>query len=191
MLFLFCFCTDMAGEEDEQQQLIREDRMCKGKQASIASARRERVDQNPYVPKTQRRRDARAGVESSQSQMDYSSQVVDSTPAHDYVGYADEGFVGYDRMEEERMFYQPQDEAEDEEVPEDVVADYLDANNVAPEGESKPQTRRRPRRRVPLILPYPVREPPFPGGPETMALLSDYARHVANPLWVNHHNVSV
>ena len=107
MLFLFCFCTDMAGEEDEQQQLIREDRMCKGKQASIASAGRERVDQNPYVPKTRRCRDARAGVESSQSQMDYSSQVVDPTPAHDYAGYADEGFVGYDQMKEERMFYQP------------------------------------------------------------------------------------
>jgi len=65
----------------------------------------ERVDQNPCVPKTRRRRDARAGVESSQPQMDYSSQVVDLTPAHDYVWYADEGFVGYDRMKDERMFY--------------------------------------------------------------------------------------
>jgi len=67
MLFLFCFCTNMAGEEDEQQRLIREARMRKGKEASTASARRERVDQNSYVPKTQRRRDTRAGVESSQS----------------------------------------------------------------------------------------------------------------------------
>ena len=154
----------MVGEEDEQQRLIREDRMHKGKQASTTSARRERVDQNPYVSKTRRRRDARAGVESSQSQMDYSSQVVDPTPAHDYVGYADDGFVGYDWMEEERMFYQPHDEAEDEEVaddeevPEDVLADYLDADNVVPEGEPEPQTRRRPRRCVPLILPYPVGE---------------------------------
>jgi len=40
--------------------------------------------------------------------MDYSSQVVDPTPTHDYVGYADERFVGYDRMEEERMVYQSQ-----------------------------------------------------------------------------------
>jgi len=39
--------------------------------------------------------------------------VVDPTPAHDY---ADEGFVGYDQMEEEIMIYQPQDEAKDEEV---------------------------------------------------------------------------
>jgi len=57
----------MAGEEDEQQRLIREARMRKGKKASTASARRERVDKNSYVPKTQRRRDARPGVESSQS----------------------------------------------------------------------------------------------------------------------------
>jgi len=34
--------------------------------------------------------------------------VVDPTPTHDYVGYADERFVGYDRMEEERMVYQSQ-----------------------------------------------------------------------------------
>jgi len=97
----------MAGEEDEQHRLIREARMRKGKEASTASARRETVDQNQYVPKTRMCRDARAGVESSQSHMDYSSQVVDMTPAHDYLGYADEGFVGYDRMEDERMFYQP------------------------------------------------------------------------------------
>jgi len=72
--------------------------------------------------------------------MDYSSQVIDLTPMHDYAGYADEGFVGYDRMEEERIFFQPpQDEAEDEEVPEDVVADYLEAENVVPEGEPEPQ----------------------------------------------------
>jgi len=71
------------------------------------------------------------------------------------------------------------------------VADYLDADNVAPEGEPEPQTRQRPRRRVPLIPPYPTGGPPFLRGPETTALLFDYARHVANPLWVNHHNVSV
>jgi len=122
--------------------------------------------------------------------------VVDLTPAHDYAVY-EEGFAGYDRMEEERMFYQPQDEAEDEEVaydeevPEDVVADYLEADNVVPEGELEPQTRRRRHRRVPLIPPYPIGGPPFPGGHETTTLLSDYARHVTNPLWVNHHNVSV
>jgi len=142
-------------------------------------------------------RDLRIVGEGSQSQMDYSSQVVDPTPTHDYAGYADEGFVGYDWMEEERMFYQPQDEAEDEEVAddeevlEDVVADYLEADNVVHEGEPEPQTRPRRGRRVPLIPSYPVGGPPFPGGPETTTLLSDYARHVANPLWVNHHNVSV
>lgn len=55
----------MSREEDEQQQLIIEARMRKGKQATTASARRERVEQNPYVPKTRKRRDARQGVESS------------------------------------------------------------------------------------------------------------------------------
>lgn len=121
--------------------------------------------------------------------------MVDPTPAHDDVVY-EEGFVGYDQMEEDIMFYQSQDEAEDEEVvgdkevPEDVVADYLEAENVVSEGEPEPQTQRR-RRRVPRIPPYPVGGPPFPGGPETMSLLSAYARHVSNPLWVDHHNVSV
>jgi len=90
----------MARDEDEQQRLIREDKMRKGKVASTASAQREKVDQNPYVPKTRRRRDTRPGVESSQSHMDYSSQVVDPTQAHDYAVY-EEGFVGYDRMEED------------------------------------------------------------------------------------------
>jgi len=129
----------MARDEDEQQRLITEDRMRKGKAVSTASARREKLDQNSYVPKTRKRRDPRIVGEGSQSQMDYSSQMVYPTPAHDYAGYANEGFVGYDRMEEERMFYQPQDEAEDEEVTddeevlEDVVADYLDADNVASE----------------------------------------------------------
>jgi len=161
----------MAKDEDEQQRLIAEDRMRKGKAASTASTQREKVDQNPYVPKTRKRMNPRIVGDGSQSQMDYSSQVVDPTPAHDYAGYADEGFVGYDWMEEERMFYQLQDEAKneevayDEEMPEDVVADYLDADNVAPEGEPEPQTRRLPRPRVPLIPPYPVGEPPFPGGP--------------------------
>jgi len=187
----------MARDEDEKQRLIREDRMHKGKAASAASAQRERVDQNPYVTKTRKRKDPRIVGEGSQSQMDYSSQVVDPTPGHDYAGYVDEGFVGYDRMEEERMFYQSQDEAEDEEVandeevPENVVDDYFEADNVVAEGEHEPQTRPRRGYRVPLIPPYPVGGPPFSGGPETTTLLSDYARHVANPLWVNHHNVSV
>jgi len=58
--------------------------------------------------------------------MDYSSQVVDPTPAHDYAMY-EEGSVGYDRMEE-TMFYQLQDEAEhdavtdDEEVPDSATS---------------------------------------------------------------------
>ena len=74
-------------------------------------------------------------------------------------------------------------------VPQDVVADYLEADNLVPEGEHEPQTQPR-RRRVPLIPSYPVGGPAFPIGPETTTLLSDSARHVANPLWVNHHNVS-
>jgi len=71
------------------------------------------------------------------------------------------------------------------------VADYLAADDIVPEPEVEPETRQRPRRRVPFIPPFPVVGPPFPGGPETTTLLSDYARHVAIPLWVNHHNVSV
>jgi len=188
------FCTDTARDEDEQQRLFREARMCKGKEVSTASARREKVDQNPYVAKTRKRMDPRLVGESSQAHMDYSSQVVDPTPAHDYAVY-EEGFAGYDRMEEEAMFYQPHDEAEDEEVAddeevsEDVVANYLEADNIVPEGEPEPQTRRR--HRVQFIPPCPVVGPPFPGGLETTTLLYDYARHVAIPLWVNHHNVSV
>ena len=79
--------------------------------------------------------------------------------------------------------------ADDEEVPEDVEADYLVADNIVPEREPEPETWRR--RRVPLIPPCPVVGPPFPGGLETTVLLSNYVRHVAIPLWVNHHNVSV
>ena len=132
----------MARDMDEQQRVIREDRMRRGKEASTASARREKRAEDPYVPKTRRRRDPMIHGEGSQAHVDDSSQVVDPTPAHDYAGYADEGFAGYDRMEEERMFYQPPPEAEaqdeemgdDEGVPEDVVADYMEARNVIPEG---------------------------------------------------------
>ena len=80
--------------------------------------------------------------------MDYSYQVVDLTQAHQYAGYADEGFQGYDRLEEEVVFYQPREEAEDEEVaddeemPEDVVVDYLQADNIVSEPEAEPETRR-------------------------------------------------
>jgi len=136
----------MSGE-DEQQRLIREDKMRKGKQASTASARREWVDQNPYVSKTRKRRDPRLVGDTSQSQMDYSSQVVDPTPAHDYAVY-EEGFAGYDRMEEQAVFYQPQEEAEDEEVAddeevsEDVEEDYLEADNIVPKREPEPEPRR-------------------------------------------------
>jgi hypothetical protein len=56
--------------------------------------------------------------------------------------------------------------AHDEEVPEDIVADYLEADILVPEGEPQPLTRR-PRRHVPLIPPYPVGGPPFPRGTET------------------------
>ena len=131
----------MARDTDEQQRVIREDRMQRGKEASTASARRERRADDPYVPKTRRRRDPMIHGEGSQAHVDDSSQVVDPTPAHDYAGYADEGFAGYDPMEEDRMFYQPQDEAEDEEVgddegvPQDVVEDYLEADNLVPEGD--------------------------------------------------------
>jgi hypothetical protein len=74
----------MARDEDERQRVIREDRMRKDKAASTASARREKVDQNSYVPKTRKRRNPRIDGEGSQPQVDYSSQVVDSTPARDY-----------------------------------------------------------------------------------------------------------
>jgi hypothetical protein len=103
-MFLNLFCTDMARDTDERQRVIREDRMRKGKEASTASARREKRAEDPYVPKTRKRRDPRIHGEGSQAHVDDSSQVVDPTPAH---AYADEGFVGYDRIEEERMFFQP------------------------------------------------------------------------------------
>jgi len=125
--------------------------------------------------------------DSSQSQMDYSSQVVDPKQAHTYAGYAG-GFEGYDRMKEEAMFYQPQEEANDEEVahdedvPEDVEADYLEAYNIVPEREPEPETETRRRCCAPLIPPCPVVGPPFPRAPETTVLLSDYARHVVIPL---------
>ena len=93
----------------------------------------ERSADDPYVPKPRKRRDPRIHGEGSQSQahVDDSSQVVDPTPAHDYAGYADDDFVGYDRMEEERMYFQPppQDEAEDEGegVPEGVPEEGFDS----------------------------------------------------------------
>jgi len=101
-------------EEDVWERRIREGRVRKGKPAMTCSHQKEMDVQNPYVPKPQRRRDARPGVESSQAQMDYSSQVVDPTQMYEYA----EGFHGYARMEEHNMFYQPQEEgeAEDEEV---------------------------------------------------------------------------
>lgn len=51
--------------------------MRKGKAASTASARREKGDQNSYVPKTRKRRDPRIDGEGSQAEVDYSSQVRD------------------------------------------------------------------------------------------------------------------
>ena len=93
----------MAREEDEQHRLVREARMHKGKEASTASARREKVDQNPYVPKARKRKDPMLVGEGSQPQMDYSSQVVDPTQTYEYA----EGFQGYDWMKEKNMFYPP------------------------------------------------------------------------------------
>jgi len=106
----------MDGEEDAWERRIREGWVRKGKPAMTNNARKEMEVENLYVPKARRRRDVRIGGEEglgSQSQMDYSSQVVDPTQAHQYAGYAGDEFQGYDRMEEEAMFYQPQEEAED------------------------------------------------------------------------------
>ncbi|RHN71177.1 hypothetical protein MtrunA17_Chr3g0143401 [Medicago truncatula] len=106
----------MAGEEDVRERRIREGRVREGKPAMKNSARKEMEVEYPYVPKTRRRRGLRIGGgdgSGSHSHMDYSSQVVDPTPAHDEAVY-EEGFVGYDRMEEDIMFYQLQDETEDE-----------------------------------------------------------------------------
>jgi hypothetical protein len=76
----------MARGTDERQRVIREDRMRKGKESSTSSARREKGDENPYVPKPRKRRDQRIHGEGSQPHVDDSSQVVDLTPAHDYAG---------------------------------------------------------------------------------------------------------
>lgn len=63
--------------------------------------------------------------------------------------------------------------------------DDVEADDIVPELEP------RRCRRAPLIPPCPVIGPPFPGGLETTLLLSDYARPMATPLCVNHHNVIV
>jgi len=52
------------------------------------SHRKEREEKNQYVPKTLKHRDLGLVGDSSQSQMDYSSHVVDPTQAHEYAGYA-------------------------------------------------------------------------------------------------------
>jgi len=57
MLFLICFCTDMAGEEDARERRIREGRVRKGKPVMTNSHRKELEVENPYVPKPRRRRD--------------------------------------------------------------------------------------------------------------------------------------
>lgn len=106
--------------------------------------------------------------------------MVDPTQAHDYAGYVGE-FEVYDQMEEEAMFYQPQEEAEDEEEAKDEEV----PDDIVPEPEAEP----RRRRRALLIPPFLVVGPPFPRSPKTTHLLSDYARHVEIPLWVNHHNM--
>jgi hypothetical protein len=62
----FCFCIDMFGEENEEEQqrrLIREGRMRKENMASTASSWKEKV--NPHVPKPWRRRNQMISVESS------------------------------------------------------------------------------------------------------------------------------
>jgi len=78
----------------------------KGKPAMTNNHQKELEVENLYVPKPWRRRDLRIVEETSgsQSHMDYSSQVVDPTQAHEYAGYAG-GFEGYNRMEAETMFY--------------------------------------------------------------------------------------
>ena len=60
----------MARDTDERQRVIREDRMWKGKEASTASAWRENRDQDPYVPKTRKRRDPRIHGEGSPAHVD-------------------------------------------------------------------------------------------------------------------------
>jgi hypothetical protein len=118
--------------------------------------------------------------------------VVDPTQAHRYVGYA-KGFEEYDRMEEEAMFYQPEEEASHyfrtEEVAEaeDLEAEDDDGHVHATALEPEPRQRHRDE----VAPAVPVEGPPFPRGPETTLLLSDYAKHMAIPLRVNHNDVSV
>jgi len=124
--------------------------------------------------------------------------VVDPTQAHEYAGYA-EGFDGYDRIEEVAMFYQPREETsqyyETEEVAqgkddeaEDVEAEDDDRHMHAAGPEPEPQQYRDCDEVAPVV---PIVMPPFPRGPQTTTLLSDYAKHVAIPLRVNDKNVSV
>jgi hypothetical protein len=96
----------MVGEEDARERRIREGRVHQGKPAMTNSHRKELEAENLYVPNPRRHRDLSIGEETlgSQPHMDYSSQVVDLTQVHEYAGYAG-GFEGYDRMEEDAMFY--------------------------------------------------------------------------------------
>ena len=130
----------------------------------------------------------------SQSQMDY-SHVVNPTQAHDYAGYV-EGFEGYDRMDEEAMVYRPEEEeashyirTEEVSEVEDLEAKDDDGHVHAASSEPEPESGQHCRDEVAPVV--PVVGPPFPGGLETTLLLSDYAKHVAIPLWVNDNNVSV
>jgi hypothetical protein len=170
--------------------------MRKGKVAMTNSHQKELQTENPYVPKIRKRRDARLGGEGSQSLMDY-SQVVDPTQAHEYAGYA-EGFAGYDRMEEDAMFYQPKEEAsqyyETAEVAqgEDDEAEHVEVeDNDGHVHATAPEPELRQCRRAEVALVVPIKGPSFPGGPETTLLMFDFAEHVAIPLWVNDNNVSV
>jgi len=100
----------MPVEEHEHQRRIQEGRMRKGRQTTTASHQKERQEVISYVPKTRRRRDVGIGGKSgSRLHMDY-SKVVDLTQAHECARYA-EGFNGYDRIEEDTIFYVPEEEA--------------------------------------------------------------------------------
>jgi len=105
--------------------------------------------------------------------------VVDLTPVQEY----DEGFdggVGYDQMEEEDPFYQPEEEAKDED--DEVEGD----GGLVPEPEPGQLDDRADK-----VHDMPIVGPSFSRGPHDTTLLSKYAKHVAVTLWVNDKNVSV
>lgn len=130
----------------------------------IGSVRRARV--NTHIPKRGRgrRSNLNDGEGSSQTTQ---SQVDDPTQ---YLNYQDQVYDTTDGGYDNQQF----SDGDNVQQGEDVVP-QLDEDDLASQA-------------TPKQLPD---QPPFPGGPLNISLLSSYALHFALPLWYNANNVSV